>query len=450
MIILYLKSAFKFIIILKNYLNNLILRQLLFFVIAFFISLIAVAQDKVTFDYFVNKAKENAPVLRENDNLLKIGEIQSSIITAQNKAFQVNATSELLVAPYFNNNGKVIDITTTPSANAFGYDVGITNGGLYSAQINMTKNLFNQAVTDNLLFQNKIQNNTITLSSEEITHNIVKNITDAYILAYQLQLQEEFTKEILKDLEKRLQVVELLVKRAVLMESDYLLLQLDIEGKKLELQQIQNNLKTSINQLYSLSGTTFGTIETLEAPNFNNGTKSSRFFYEKKFKNDSLQIVANQRVFENQYKPQVTAYANTGLNAVEIPNIHQRFGASAGLRLTIPIYDGKQRKYNAQQSLLKEESLEFYRDNSKIQVDNNIKSVEQQIQALNDNMMLLDKQLKKQQNILEIYKGKLVQGQISIVDYLNVIQNYKLNSYTKLQMQTNYWLLQSQYNFINW
>ncbi|WP_142785060.1 TolC family protein [Changchengzhania lutea] len=426
------------------------MKPLIFFAIAFLISLIVTAQDKVTLNYFVNKAKENAPVLRENYNLLKIGELQGSIITAQNNAFQVNATSEVFVAPYFDNNGKVIEITTTPSNTAFGYDVGITNGGLYSTQINVTKNLFNQAVTDNLLFQNKISNNTISLSSEEITHNIVKNITDAYVMAYQLQLQEAFTTEILKDLEKRAQVVELLVKRAVLMESDYLLLQLDMDGKKLELQQIQNNLKVAIDQLYNLSGTEIGEIDKLEQPDFLNNQNPSKFFYEKRFQNDSLQIVANQRVFENQYKPQVTAYANTGLNAVEIPNIYRRFGASAGLRLAISIYDGKQRKYNAQQSLLKEESLEFYRENSKVQIDNSIKSIEQQIQALEIAMQLLEEQLKRQETILEIYKGKLVQGQVSIVDYLNVIQNYKLNAYTKLQMQTNYWLLQSQYNFINW
>lgn len=430
--------------------NYLFLKTILSLFITCLISSFIFAQNKINLDYFIIIASKNAPTLNENDNLLKIGEIQNSIITAQNKAFQINATSEVLVAPYFNNNGNAIDITTTPSSSAFGYDVGVTNGGLYSAQINVTKNLFNQAATDNLLFQNKILNNTISLSSEEITHTIVKNITDAYILAYQLQLQEGFTKEILKDLEKRLQVVELLTKRAVLMESDYLLLELDVESKKLELQQTQNNLTFSINQLYSLSGISIGTVDQLETPNFSNVQKPSQFFYQKKFKNDSLQILANQRVFENQYKPQITAYANTGLNAVEIPNIYRRFGASAGLRLTIPIYDGKQRKYNAQQSVLKEENLVFYKENAKVQQDNNLQTIAQQIQALDTNMILLDKQLEKQKNILEIYKGKLVQGQVSIVDYLNVIQNYKMNVYTKLQMQTNYWLLKSQYNYINW
>ncbi|WP_445738760.1 TolC family protein [Mariniflexile sp.] len=418
--------------------------------IACFTVFLTLAQNQKNLGYFVEQAKTNLPALKENSNLLKIGELQNSIITAQNKAFLLNATSEVLVAPYFDNNGKIIDVTTTPSSTAFGYDVGITNGGLYAAQINVTKNLFNQAITDNLLFQNKIQNNTISLSSEIITHNIIKNITDVYIMAYQLQLQESFTKQILKDLENRLQVVELLVNRAILMESDYLLLQLDIDGKKLELQQIQTNLTAAINQLYTLSGTPSGFTDQLEPPQISDNQNPSQLFYEKRFENDSLQIVANQRVFENQYKPQVSAYANTGLNAVEIPNIYHKFGASAGLRLTIPIYDGKQRKYNAQQSILKEESLEFYKENSKVQIDNNLKSIEKQIKALAIAMQLLENQLKQQENILEIYKGKLVQGQVSIVDYLNVIQNYKLNGYTKLQMQTNYWLLQSQYNFINW
>ena len=72
------------------------------------------------------------------------------------------------------------------------------------------------------------------------------------------------------------------------------------------------------------------------------------------------------------------------------------------------------------------------------------------MEALKENKLLLSQQIEKQEKILEIYKGKLVQGQVSIVDYLNVIQSYKLNKYTQLQMQTNRWLLKNQYNFINW
>ncbi len=410
------------------------------------------SQINPSLESFLNDSRQNAPSLRENGNLQLIGKIQDDIIRAQNNSFQVNTTSEVLFAPYFNNKGRAIDITKTPSSTAYGYDVGITNGGLYSAQINVSKNLFNQAMVDNLLFQNKVKNDAIVLSSEEIMHNLTKNITDAYIIAYQLQLQEDFTKGILKDLEKRLDVLELLIKRGILQESDYLLLQLDIESKNLELQQIQNNINVAVSQLYSLGGKSTEQVGRLPEPEIFTDYvfgKAKRF-YERKFTIDSLQISADQRVFENAYKPQLTAYGNTGLNAVEILNIEYKIGLSAGLRLSIPIYDGKQRQYNAQQNKFKEESLSYYKDNAKIKLYNNLLSIENQIKVLQENRILLDKLIKKQENILEIYKGKLVQGQVSIVDYLNVIQNYKQNVYTQLQMHTNMWLLQSQYNFINW
>ena len=381
----------------------------------------------------------------------KIGALQGSIIKAQQNSFQVNVTSDVLFAPYFNNNGRVISTSISPSSSAYGYDAGVTNGGLYSAQINVTKQLFNKAATANLLLQNKIKNNALSLTLQELEHNLIKTISDAYVTAYQLQLQEHFTQEILKDLQNRLQVIEVLVKHAVLQESDYLLLQLDIDSKKLELKQIQNNLRVALNQLFTLSGIAIERNIIIAEPDFNTAPSTKKeFFYLQKFKNDSLQIKADEAVFDNAYKPQITVYGNTGLNAVEIPNIPHKVGMSAGLQISIPIYDGKQRKFTHQQNLFKEQNLEFYKSNSEVQLSNNLQSITYQLDALNENKLLLDDQLEKQQNILEIYKGKLVQGQISIVDYLNVIQSYKLNKYTQIQMQTNMWLLQNQYNFINW
>ena len=408
------------------------------------------AQETHNLDFFIEQAKKTSPSLLENRNLEAVGDLQNKLIIAQNNSFQVNSTSEVLIAPYFNNNGRAIAITTNPSSNAYGYDIGITNGGLYSSQINITKNLFNQSVLNNLLFQNKISNSALSLSSEEFSHNLIKNISDAYIIAYQLQLQENFNRELLGDLDTRLKVVELLVKKGILMESDYLLLQLDIEGKKLELQQLKSDFNTAINQLYTLSGIAAEDIDQLIFPNLEQIKSPLKKFYEQRFQNDSLQLAADRAVFENQYKPQVSVYANAGVNAVEFNNIEHKIGTSAGLRLTIPIYDGNQRKLNAMQSRLRQDNLNFYKQNSEVQFSNNLKNIEQQLEALDKNNTLLEVQLKKQLNILEIYKGKLVQGQISIVDYLNVIQNYKQNVYAKLQMQTNKWLLKSQYNYINW
>ena len=407
-------------------------------------------QNQNRLDYFLNKAEENATMLKENNNLLEIGKLQNDIIKAQNNAFKVDVSSDILVAPFFNSNGKAIDITTTPSANAYGYDVGITNGGLYSAQVNVTKNLFNKAATDNLLFQNQLQNNAISLSSENILHTIKKNVIDAYIVVYQLQLQKNITKELKADIETRLKVVAVLVKNGILLESDYLLMKLDLDAKNLEIQQLEANLNAAKTQLYNICGLPAKNNETLEAPLLELNKAKKSFFFEKQFDNDSLKLIAAKNVFENQYKPQIAAYGNSGLNAVDARNIPHNLGLSAGLRITIPIYDGHQKKINALQSKLKQQSLNVYKQNNNIQLKNNLSNLQDQIIKLKQNIQLTNTQLKQQEEILEIFKGKLVKGQVSVIDYLNLLKNYKLTVNTKLQMQTNLWLLYNQYNFINW
>ena len=161
------------------------MRQLAFWIFFFIVANSLHAQEN-DLEYFIAKAEENVPILLENENLQKIGALQNDMIHAQNNAFQVGTSSDILIAPYFNNNGKLLDITTMPSANAIGYDVGITNGGLYSAQVNVTRNLFNKAIVDNLLFQNKMGIEALQLTSEEIKNQLGKNVTDTYILAYQI------------------------------------------------------------------------------------------------------------------------------------------------------------------------------------------------------------------------------------------------------------------------
>ena len=73
------------------------LRTILFLLTICLISPFIFTQDETNLDFFIKQANENAQILNKNDNLLKIGEIQNSITTVQNKTFQVGATSLVLV-----------------------------------------------------------------------------------------------------------------------------------------------------------------------------------------------------------------------------------------------------------------------------------------------------------------------------------------------------------------
>lgn len=111
------------------------------------------AQNNLQF--YLNTAKQNSPTLKENTNLLRINELNKSLNESQYMLPQISLTSNYLFAPYFNNNGKII--SANPDPNAIGYDAGITNGGLYSAQINIEKNIFNGGFTAALQNQSNIQ-----------------------------------------------------------------------------------------------------------------------------------------------------------------------------------------------------------------------------------------------------------------------------------------------------
>lgn len=450
-----------------------------------FFAIQTIRSQENSLNFFLTSAEKNNPALLQNDNLKKIGNYKNQLIDAENN-FQIDVTSEVMLAPYFNNYGKFIDISTNPSPEAYGYAEPVSNGALYSAQLNITKEIFNRARVQDLLFQNRLNNNALELSREEISHQLRKNVTEAYIRVYHLQIKEDYTKDIISDLENRLKVVDLLIKKGILMQSDYLLLQLEIDNKKLELQQLQNNLNATLLSLYNAAGIKTSGRNRLSEPNIpmdtvlqsyldsissstairtdslnerknsnsvrntNNIQIDTGYYYLRKLKNDSLQLLAGQEVFEDKYKPHLTAYGNTGMNAVEVDRIPHNVGFSAGLKLNIPIYDGGQRKIKQLQNELELENLEYQKQSELIKKQNTLKSLKQQMASIQTGLNLINAQLKKQEHILEIYKGKMVQGQVSIIDYLKVIEDYKSNVETKDQMKVNLWLLQNEYNFTNW
>lgn len=69
--------------------------------------------------------------------MLRINSLQRDLDYAQTSGFQMYLSANYLFVPYFNNSGGII--TSNPDQNAIGYDIGLTNGGLYSAQFNIEK-----------------------------------------------------------------------------------------------------------------------------------------------------------------------------------------------------------------------------------------------------------------------------------------------------------------------
>lgn len=407
------------------------------------------AQQK-NINYFIEGGLKNNPNILEVNNLQQYFQLQQDIITAQNKKPQVSFTADYLFAPFFFDNGKIISITTNPSPKAYGYDAGITNGGLYAAQLNVAIPLFNTAALKNLYQQNKIQSDISANSRKQTEHDVTKNIIDQYIITYQFLQQIVYLQKIIDQLENRKPLVEALVKKGLLQQNDYLLLDIQLATNKNDLiqQQFAYNNGMALLKNLSLIADTVNFI--LERPLITLNPNPATFYYLQKFKLDSLNLVTQQNVFNNKYKTQVNVLGSTGINATDIRNVPHNIGLSAGVHVSIPISDGQQRKIYQKQNSILQANQQNYFNNAVLLQQNNLRNARQQIEQWKQTIEMAKDPVQKQELLLEIIKDKVIQGQVTVMDYINALQDYALMQKNKAIAETNLLLYINLYNYYNW
>ncbi|MGA7160201.1 MAG: TolC family protein [Bacteroidota bacterium] len=399
-------------------------------------------------DYFINKASENSPVIKEYGNLYLMNGLQNDLDKAQNSAFQVYLSSDILFSPYFNNNG--VPFTANPNQNAIGYDAAITNGGLYSSQINVEKNIFNSGLLDALSQQRFAQGRSYENKSRQERHAIEKQVTDQYLNTLQSLLLYKLSKEIEVNLQNQLAITGDLLAKGYTKTQDYLLLSIEIKSQMIEMDQTWQNYRTGLLQLYSLCGlrdTQTVILDTVEL--MQTMTKFGSEFLAQ-YELDSLSAASQQRAFETRYLPQVNVFFNAGLNAVELTGIQRKFGLSAGLNLSLPILDGDQKSITRQQTYLSEQSLSNYKAFLAGRIVTWRFDAENKTVSLKKNLEDMKEQISDYKKLLELSKNQLQHGDISMIDYLTLLKNYVDLQKNNITAEINYQLEINDYNYWNW
>ena len=398
--------------------------------------------------YYINKAFSNNPNIKENSNLIKINELDKSLVESQNALPQISLTSNYLFTPYFNNNGNLL--TTAPDSKAVGYDIGITNGGLYSAQINIQKNIFNGGTIDILKTQSDIKIKSNENASELVRHTITKEVTEQYLNTFQFQQLYQLSKETADTIKNQLELAKYLLNKGLLKHSDFLFLKNELDNQNISELNYFNNFKKNLSDLNTLCG-----LKDMAAVNlltvkldFSGETKGANFI--KQFKIDSLQIANQQDVFETKYKPQVNVFFNTGLNAVELNDIQKKFGLSAGINFNLPIYDGNQRSLTSQQTQISLNTVSAYRENQFISITNKIKAAREEIELSRKNIESLTNQINNFNQLLIYAKAELVHGQRTMTDFITLIKSFIELKKTKVETECDYQRSINQYNYWNW
>ena len=403
-------------------------------------------------DYFVNEALNNSPQIKNYNNLFSINNLQSKLDEAQNSAFQVYLTSDVLFSPYFNNNGHLI--STDPNPDAFGYDVGITNGGEYSALINIDKNIFNGHLLNALKQERIIQGKSYKNKLNEEQHSLNKQVTDQYINARQYLDLYNLSKEIENNVKNQLKITGDLVTKGIAKMHDYLLLKVELKTQQINVDQTWRNYKNGLLQLYSLCGIKDTQIIKIDSVNLQitgliSGISAQSEFLSQYYL-DSLSIASQQKSFETKYFPQVKLFLNAGLNAVQINNIQRKFGMSAGINFSLPIFDGRQKSITRQQSRISEKTNEDFRNYARENI--NIQRIDawNRINSLRKNLSDYKIQIEDYEKLLDISLKEIEKGNLSMIEYLTELRNYIDIQKSYISDEINYQLEISNYNYWNW
>jgi outer membrane protein TolC len=397
--------------------------------------------SQTSLDYYLKAARENNPTIKENLALGEKAGIQQNIINAEYQKPKVYATGNIYYPPLIPNKD---------DPNAVGYEAAITNGGLYSALLNVQQPLFNKSIRETLSEQAKISGESGVDKAKLTLHQLEKDVIDQYIVSYQSLNQMTFVNILKEQLIKQKVVVETFAANGIYKKSDILLIDIEIQNQATELNNLQAIYNRNIFALNDLCGLNRDANVQLSAPQIalKDDGAPSRFL--EKFRLDSIQEVFNLQVTYLKYKPQVSIYGNTGLVAKELDGIQRKFGLGLGMTLAIPLYDGHQKDYTKQQSDINLRVINNYRQNFLVQKSNRQMAILSDLKILENKIDVVRLKLKNYERLIDLYKTELQTGELQIVNYMNTIRSYTIAQYDLTICETKRMMIINENNYYNW
>jgi len=389
------------------------------------------AQD---LDYYLNIAIKNSPLMKDLNNQILSEKLDSMRLRAGLRP-QVTASSTGTYAPVING---------------FGYESAITNGQTLSALVGVNqavigKNYLNAQLAS-VKFSKDSLGNSIRISEQDLK----KTIVTQYITAYGSLQQYLFNKEVLDLLTTEEGLLKKLTQSNVYRQSDYLTFLVTLKQQQLTLYQARLQYKNDFTTLNYLAGIVDTTIIQLKDPALKRAFPSdprTSIFYQQ-FKVDSIRLENNRHLIDYSYKPKLNIFADAGYNSDFSYQPYKNFGTSFGFTVSVPIYDGGQRKLQYKKIALQEDTRLSYKTFFDKQYRQQIAQLNQQI---TDNEALeqqIKDEFKYAESLIKVDNKLLETGDVRVADLIIAINNYlslknllKQTNISKLQLinQLNYW-----------
>ena len=385
-------------------------------------------------DFYVGQALQNSPLLKDLHNQVLSGEVDSQLIKASYLPQVVGSSANIYA----------------PTIHGYGYDQAVSNGGNFTTVAAVTKTLVGQKHLDAQYETIRLQNQGLGNSAKVSEQDLKKSITAQYITAYGDLQQLKFNREIYTLLQREERLLKDLTDKNVYRQTDYLTFLVTLKQEGLLLQQLDIQYRNDHSTLNYLCGINDTSATILEDPGIRLQTlpdiSSSVFF--RQYGLDSLKLRNERSLIDFSYKPKASLYADGGYSSSLMYEPYKNFGVSFGFMVTMPIYDGHQRRLQYSKLDIAERTRNGYKDFFTRQYNQQIAQLTQQLKATEALIGQIDEQVRYSEALIEVNGKLLGTGDARIADYIIALGNFlsaknllTQNNITRLQIinQINYW-----------
>jgi len=412
------------------------IRIIYFVLFLILLSKIDIYSQPKNLNYYIDNAIITNQVINENRKLITTFDIRKELINSSLNKPKIYSTVNYLFAPSFGE---------------FGYDSAVTNGGLYSALVNLELPLFNgftsrTKLQEALNEQNTYKNNIITTE-----HEIFKNVTDLYIKAYQDYEQISTADETLRILDLQREIINAMIERGIGKFSDLKLLDVEYQTQVINKNQLEMVFEKDLMDLNLIAGIRDTSTVELDKPDIKLAAdKSLKSYFLESFLLDSLKLITEKDVNESNYKPQLSFFINGGLNAVNYTEIWKKVGMSTGINMTFSIYDGNQKELNNYLIDIRGQNISYQKNYFVYQNEIRKKNILKELSGQEKLLSQQEKQLENYQSLLELYRNLFVSGEVSLLEYINILKNYISFKNEIIINKNQQLIIINEYNYWNW
>ena len=385
-------------------------------------------------NYFLQQAEKNAPLLTDIKNQISANKLDSLLYKATNK-------------PQVAGN---LSANYSPVYNYIGYDNAVTNTQVVTALVGVNKKIIGHNYIKSQVESYKLIKEALVLNKKIALKDLNKAITAQYITASVSLEQIEFQSKIESLLKDENTILKKLTQNSVYKQTDYLLFSTTVMQQELVLLQYKQQYQNDLSLLNYLSGEIDTTNVVLKKPVIALETfqKNNKSIFIKQFEIDSLKFENQNKLIDFSYKPKLSLLADAGYLSSFAITPEKNIGFSVGLGLSIPIYDGGQRKLFHQKNNIGVQTTLAYKANFKRQYEQQLLVLRQKL----NQFTAIEKQLKSQliiiNTLVDSYRKLLLTGDVQIPEYVIAIGNLinintaiSQNNISKLQTinEINYW-----------